>query len=349
MTIRFLATAALVTLIAPWTVLGQTGSTHVFRYLPTCTRQQTGEIANTITTITGMTTRDDFAKGLLSVQGTPDQLKLGAWLFARLNKSAPVAADEAVHEYRLADGNVVRLFFLDRGQTVQELREFLSMLRSIADLPRAFTCNSIKAVALHGTSNRMALADWLVNELAKTKPALRQHSASRDYLLPAALSPGPNQNVMRIFYFANTPAILDFPEVAFLIQVLGDFQRVDRYDSLRALAVRGSSDQLALTEWLFNELDQPTHPNPSHKSDVYTYRVADRENGVAVRVFYLPHIQNVEEFDRIAFKVRDEEKIRRVFTFTSQRAIAVRGTTDQMAATERLLAEADPADFPRAR
>ena len=351
MTIRFLPAAALVALIAPRMLPGQTGAAQAFRFLPNTSRTQTEEIGMAITTITGMTSRDDFAKGLLSVQGTPDQLKLGAWLFARLNKSAPVAADEAVHEYRLADGthNVVRLFFLDRGQTDQELREFLSMLRSIADLPRAFTCNSIKAVALRGTSNQMALADWLVNELAKTKPAPRQHSASPEYLLPAALSPGPNENVVRIFYFANTPAILDFPEVAFLIQTLADFQRVDRYDSLHALAVRGSSDQLALTEWLFNELDQPTHPNPSHKSDVYTYRVADRENGVAVRVFYLPHIQNVQEFDRIAIKVRDEEKIRRVFTFTSQRAIAVRGTTDQLAATERLLAESDPADFPKAQ
>jgi hypothetical protein len=113
--------------------------------------------------------------------------------------------------------------------------------------------------------------------------------------------------------------------------------------------VRGTSDQLALTEWLFNELDQPAHPNPGHKSDVYNYRVADRENGVAVRVFYLPHIQTVQEFDSIAVNVSREEKIRRVFTFTSQRAIAVRGTTDQMAAAERLLAESDPADFPKAQ
>jgi hypothetical protein len=168
-------------------------------------------------------------------------------------------------------------------------------------------------------------------------------------LLPAAPSHAPNENVTRIFYFANTPAILDFPEVAALIQTLADFRQVFPYNSPRALAVRGTSDQLALTEWLFNELDQPAHPNPSHKSDVYTYRVADRENGVAVRVFYLPHIQNVQELNRIAIKVMDEEKIRRVFPFTSQRAIAVRGSTDQMAATERLLEGSDPADFPKAQ
>lgn len=219
MTIRFLPAAVLVALIAPWTVLGQSGTTQVFGFLPTITRPQTEEIAIAISTITGMPFRDDFAKGVLSVQGTPDQLKLGAWLFAGLNKSAPVAADTAVHEYRLADGtdNVVRLFFLDRGQTVQELREFVTMLRSIAGLPRAFTSNAIKAVALRGTSDQMALADWLVNELAKTKPAPRQHSASPEYLLPAAPGLALNENVTRIFYFANTPAILDFAEVAALI------------------------------------------------------------------------------------------------------------------------------------
>lgn len=349
MTIRFLPAVALVAPIATWTVLGQTSTTQVFQFLPTITRPQTEEIAIAISTITGMPFRDDFAKGVLSVQGTPDQLKLGAWVFAGLNKSAPVAADAAVHEYRLTDGtdNVVRLFFLDRGQTVQELREFVTMLRSIADLPRAFTSNAIKAVALRGTSDQMALADWLVNELAKSKPAPRQHSASSEYLLPAAPSPASNENVTRIFYFANTPAILDFVEVAALIQTLADFRGVYPYYSLRALGVRGTSDQLALTEWLFNELDQPAHPNPSHRSDVYNYRAADREDGVAVRVFYLPHIEAVQEFQRIAFNVSSETRTRRVFTFTSRRAIAVRGTTDQIAATARLLAESDPADFAK--
>jgi len=73
MTIRFLSAAALVALIAPWTVLGQSGTTQVFRFLPTIARPQTEEIAIAISTITGMTVRDDFAKGVLSVQGTPDQ------------------------------------------------------------------------------------------------------------------------------------------------------------------------------------------------------------------------------------------------------------------------------------
>lgn len=351
MTIPFLPAAALVALIAPWTVLGQTGATQVFRFFPTCTRAQTQEIAIAISTITGMTVRDDFARGVLSVQGTPDQLKLGAWLFAGLNKSAPVVADAVVHEYRPADGtgDVVRLFFLDRGQTVEELRELVGMLRNIPDLPQAFTSNAIKALAVRGTRDQMAWADWVVNEAGKTRPAPRQHSESPQYLMPADPGLAPNENVVRIFYFANTPTLLDFQEVSALIRVLADVQRVYTYNTARAFAVRGTSDQLALAERLFNELDQPAHPNPSHKSDVYNYRVADRENGVAVRVFYLPHIQTVQEFDRIALNVRSEAKIRRVFTFSSQRAIAVRGTTDQMAAAERLLAESDPADFPKAQ
>jgi hypothetical protein len=167
--------------------------------------------------------------------------------------------------------------------------------------------------------------------------------------MPADPGLTPAENVTRIFYFANTPALLDFWEMVALIRVLADVHRVCPYNAARAFAVRGTSDQLALAEWLFNELDQPAHPNPSHKSGIYNYRVADRENAVVVRVFYLPHIQAVQEFNRIAIKVMDEEKIRRVFTFTSPRAIAVRGTTDQMAAAERLLAESDPADFPKAQ
>jgi hypothetical protein len=353
-TIRFLPAAALVALIAPWTVLGQSGATQVFRFLPTITRAQAQEIAIAISTITGMTTRDDFAKGVLSVQGTrdgtADQLKLGAWLFAGLNKSAPVAADAVVHEYRLADGtgDVVRLFYLDRGQTVEELREFVGMLRNIPDLPQAFTSNTIKALAVRGKPALMAWADWVVNEAGKTRPAPRPHSESPQYLMPADPGLAPNENVARIFYFANAPTLLDFQEASALIRVLADVKRAYTFNTAHAFAVRGTAAQLALAEWLFHELDQPAHPNPSHKSDVYNYRVPDPENGVAVRVFYLPNIQMIQEFDRIALSLSSAAKIRRVFTFSSQRAIAVRGTTDQVAATERLLAESDPADFPKA-
>jgi hypothetical protein len=345
MTIRLLPAAALIALIAPWTVLGQTGTTRVLRFSHTSTKQQAEEI------LIAMTTRSDLASGGLSVQGIPDQVKLGAWLFAELDKSAPVAADTAVHEYRLAGGteNVVRVFFLDRGQTVDELQEFVTMLRTIADLPRAFTCNTIKTVALRGTSDQMALADWFVNELGQTKPAPRQHSESPEYLLPAAPSPTPSANVARIFYFANTPGILDFYQVTFLILALTDIQRMFTYKTPRAFAVRGTSDQVALAEWLFNELDQPAHPNPSHKSDVYNYRGFDRENAVAVRVFYLPQIGTVQEFQRIVERVVREAKIRRIFALDAPRVIAVRGTTDQVSATERLLTESDTADFPKAQ
>jgi hypothetical protein len=358
MTTRLLPAAALVALIAPWTVRSQTGSVQTFRFQHAGAKQQAEETGMAISSMTYMPVRTDFARGMLSVQGTPDQLKAGAWLFAELDKSAPVAADLGLHEYRLADGfvgtgNVVRVFFLDRGQTAQELKDFVQMVRNIADLPQAFTVNAIKTVALRGTSDQMALADFFVNELGKTRPALRQHSESPQYLALAGPSPsnaaGANENAVRIFYFANTPVLLDFQIMSALFQVLADVRLVYPYNTPRALAVRGTADQLALVDWLFNELDQPAHPNPSHQSDVYNYRVVDRENATAVRVFYLPSIATVQEVDRIASQVSGQAQIRRVFTFNPARAVAVRGSPDQLATAARLLAASDPADFPAAR
>jgi hypothetical protein len=68
--------------MAPWTVLGQTATVRPFRFSRTTTNQQAEEIGIAVSVITGMTVRVDFARGVLSVQGTPDQLKLAAWLLA---------------------------------------------------------------------------------------------------------------------------------------------------------------------------------------------------------------------------------------------------------------------------
>jgi hypothetical protein len=266
-------------------------------------------------------------------------------LFAGLDRSAPVQADSQVHQYALPDGNVVRVFYLDRGQTIQQLQELASMVRTVIEIRRVFTYNETKAVVFRGTTEQMAMAEWMIGDIEKAAAGPRPHSVSRQYLLPASPTPTPNENVTQVFYLGNTPTVKDFQEVATLMRTIAEIRRVFTYNVPRAMALRGTADQLAFANWLFDELDRPAHG--VKESALYSYPVIGRDEGTTARVFYLQHTATPQDFQKIATAIHTTAGIRRVFTWNEARAMAVRGTLDQVETAERMLAELDPADFPK--
>ena len=59
-----------------------------------------------------------------------------------------------------------------------------------------------------------------------------------------------------------------------------------------------------------------------------------------MRVFYVAGAQTAQDFQAIATQVRTSAKIRRAFTYNAPRALALRGTLDQITQAESLLKEA---------
>jgi hypothetical protein len=322
----------------------------VLHFTHTGSETSAEEIGTAVRTITDM--KDvmmDFGQRTLTVHGASDQVKLAEWLFAGLDRSTPVPADSAMHQYTLPNGadNVVRLFYLERGQTVQEFQELATMVRTITETRRVFTYNDARAAVFRGTPDQMAMTDWMIGDIEKAAAGPRSHSVSRQYLLPARPAPTPKKNVTQIFYLANTPTVQDFQELATAMRTIAEVRRVFTYNTPRAVAVRGTADQVAFVNWLFNELDQPVHGQLAHQSAIYTYPVVGKDDGTTARIFYLPHVATTQDFQKVATTIRTSAQIRRVFTWNEARAMAVRGTVDQIELAERLLTDLEPADFPK--
>jgi hypothetical protein len=328
----------------------QPGISLVLHFTHAGSETSAEQIATVVRTITDMKdVMADFGQRTLTIHGTPDQVKLAEWLFAGLDRSTPVPADSAMRQYTLPGGadNVVRLFYLERGQTVQEFQELATMVRTITETKRVFTYNDARAAIFRGTPEQMAMTDWIIGDIEKAAAGPRPHSVSRQYLLPASPTPTPNENVTQIFYVANTPTVQDFQELATVMRTITDVRRVFTYNTPRAIAVRGTSDQVAFVNWLFNELDQPVHGAPAHQSAIYSYPVVGRDEGTTVRVFYLPHTATTQDFQKTATTIRTTAQIRRVFTWNEARAMVLRGTVDQIELAQRLLEDLQPADFPK--
>ena len=111
------------------------------------------------------------------------------------------------------------------------------------------------------------------------------------------------------------------------------------------MVVRGTSDQLAFAQWLFDELDKPANLGQTTESSLYKYQ-APGETEDSARVFYLPR-PSESDLQKIATQIRTAANVQRAYFLSGPRALVLRGSSEQIALGERLIKELDPTDFPQ--
>lgn len=324
---------------------------RIFHYVHTESVQNMQEIATAIRTvgdIKDVSVATD--QRTFTVRGTAAQIALSEWLFAAMDQPVPSQPNTATHEFTLPDGpdNIVRLYNIDHGQSIQDFQEFATAMRTVLDLRRVYTYNAPRVIVARGTADQMTIADLLVAELGKRTSGPGPHTTSTEYHLSASLSlppPAPNENVMRVFYVANSPTVQDFQSFATLIRTIVNVRRVFTYNAQRAMVVRGTSDQLAFAQWLFDELDKPANAGQTTESSLYKYQAAG-ETEDSARVFYLPR-PSESDLQKIATQIRTTANVQRAYFLSGPRALVLRGTGEQIALGERLIKELDPTDFPQ--
>lgn len=305
--------------------LAATGEEQTLRFTYTQSEQQIQEIATLIRAIGNIPELSvDTRQPSLAVRGTAEQLALAGWLVNELDRPA----DQRLpgREYKFGDGpdNVVRVVYLNPALTIQQFQEMLTAVRSIVEIRRLFTYQAARAVAMRGTPAQMALAQSLFTELENP------HVPGPEYTLDDAKEP-----VIRVLYLTRNRTIQEFQEIATLIRSIGDIRYLFTFAPHLAMLVRGTADQIALAAWLAEQLDVP-EPNAGQ----HEYRMTASPDDV-VRLFYLNPGDTVSRLQQLAVQVRTETEARRLFTVGAARAIALRGTADQIARAQRMIAERD--------
>src|SRR5450759_2890396 len=90
----------------------------------------------------------------------------------------------------------------------------------------------------------------------------------------------PDQRV-RTFYLTHTATTQQFLEVVTAIRTITDIREVSTDNDQKSVTVNATAPQIAMAEWLFNELDSPVaQPAMPHE-----YRIPGTSDDV-VRVFY---------------------------------------------------------------
>ena len=132
--------------------------------------------------------------------------------------------------------DAVRIFHVANAKTIRDFQEIATTVRTVADIRRLFTYNSARALVSRGTSDQLALASWLVNELDRAGP---HAAASTEYRMADA-----NQTVVRVFYVPAGTSPQDFLKFAASLRTAAGAQRTVLCEAFRAVAVRGTTTQI---------------------------------------------------------------------------------------------------------
>jgi hypothetical protein len=338
--IGFAATALVTASIFSPATFGQATQEREFHLIHPASVQAFQEIANgvrIVTEIQDLTT--DNAQMSMTVRGSAEQVGLAEWLVKQLDQPAGAVVLPVPPEYKgLAESDgagrgqptkngIARVFYLPHTATVQDFQEAVNAARTVTEVRRVFTYNDGKAVLARGTPEQMAMLEWTLNELdqaSTASPAAR--SGAHEY------GAGSN-DVLRVAYLPNTKTVQDFQEIANLTRTVTEIRRLYTYNSVRAIAIRGTANEITMARWLLAELDKPADAAPRLASDEFAVPGADD----VMRVFYVPSAKSVQDFQETANAIRSVTQIRRAFTSNSRRALAVRGTGDQLALAAKLI------------
>jgi hypothetical protein len=160
----------------------------------------------------------------------------------------------------------------------------------------------------------------------------------------AAFGQAPGEQSMdRVFHFTHNQTAQGFQEIATVMRTVAGIRQLSVVAAPRVLTLRGTADQIALAEWLFNELDKPATWIPVQQvqnSIVHEYRVPGNSDDV-VRVFYLTHAETPQGLQEIVTAIRTVTDLQRVFTCNATKAVTLRGTADRIALAAKIISETD--------
>ena len=211
----------------------------------------------------------------------------------------------------------------------QSLQEMANAIKATGDVQDVSIDPVKKTVTVNGTAEQIALAQWLCGEL--DKPSAVQSFARSQY--PASTS---TQLVVQVFYLAHSQSYQALQESVIVARSIAGIQRSFPYNPISAVVASGTADQLAVFEWLLNELDAPA---AQIQAPVLHDRAVpvDPRGGNRVQVFFLPRAHSPREVQDMLNMTRALVDIMWLFPATSRNALVLRGTAEQVAFADWVL------------
>jgi len=237
---------------------GAPSGDRVLYFASTDSHQGMLEINNAIRVVTGVSAALDSTQRTLEVSGMANRIELAEWVFNELDRPATAQTlqtpTSTTYTEQLPNGKtlteVVRVFYFTNSPSPKRIQEKVNTIRAIAEIVRVMPVDERSAIVLRGSVDRMALAEWLFNEL--NKPPTAQRSGVLQYRLPPPAANPDHSDLTRIFYLSETT---NGQEVIKAIRSSTEITRMMPDPEHNALVVRASDSLVADAEKLVQQLD----------------------------------------------------------------------------------------------
>ena len=87
-----------------------------------------------------------------------------------LTENAIFVTNDNTNKRRDYQEEVVKTFYLTNAATPQELQEVATAIRGLTDIRRLFAVNSMNALIVRGSADKIALAEKVINDIDKARP-----------------------------------------------------------------------------------------------------------------------------------------------------------------------------------
>ena len=219
---------------------------------------------------------------------------------------------------------------------VQTIAKIVQQTAAIRDLS---VDTAAGTVTLSGTSDQMALAEWLFHEL-DWPPMPSPAPATHEFGMPVRV-PGGSDEVVKVFYLAHADQ-QTITDITMALRPVADIPRLFSYDTRRILVARGTADRIVVAEWIIHELDQlPSQIKPGAAHDYPSPLRLPGRSGDLVKVFYLAHADNIQVLINMVQAIRTIAGVSRVYPIYLPRAVVLCASADQMARAERVVRDRD--------
>jgi hypothetical protein len=304
-------------------------SDKVFYFAHIETPQALQEVGNVVRSVGDI--RDvsvDVAKRSLTVKGTPEQIAAAGWLTAELDKpgGATGTRDLPFNDARFPLAQVAYLSHVDNPQDLQEV---VNAIRSVVDIQRFFPMNQQQAFVMRGLPEQVKAADWLLGLLDQPAGGQTGRAAPPDYRLPETAWDARGGLVVRVAALTHTDTPQAFQEITNVTRSMADIPRCFPVWGRRVLVMRGNDDQMALAKWLLEQFDGPGGQGTSE------FKMGGAGSQI-VQVAYV-NAGTPQSLQELVSAIRTETKMVRVYPYPAQRAVAMRGTADQLAQAQQVI------------
>ena len=186
----------------------------------------------------------------IAARAAPKAIAEAEWIVKQILPSDGRIPTADSPSYPVDPSNEIRIFRMPPESTNGELTEVWKALQKVEDPgQRVFPLNATKSLIIRSSTENVALAGWLVHELAKP-PGNTPHQTTLAH---------SDDDGVRLFFLASDSASTDVAAIVDNIKALADTQRVFAFSKPFAVLVRGRSAQISTAEGVISNFVPIAH------------------------------------------------------------------------------------------